>query len=129
MGNQGWIRNQCTILPPHHGGAILWGDDFWGGDLPNRWGNPWKTMGRMMGNRCGGGSVRNRSKNPPGRKPKIIIFGVFGKEIDPGTMLDRSGVKKYAIWYRFHQKWLAGSRDMIVFCFGGCLGVWGGVFF
>ena len=89
-------------------------------------GEPLENDGGDDGKSMGGGSVRNRSKNPPGRKPKIIIFGVFGKEIDPGTLLDRSGVKKYAIWYRFHQKWLAGSRDMTVFCFGGCLGVWVG---
>ena len=95
MDNQGWIRNQCKILPPHHGDAILWGDDFWGGDLPNRLPHPWKTMGGMMGNRWGGDRSGIDPKNPPGRKPKIIILGIFGKEIDPGTMLDRSGVKKY----------------------------------
>ena len=82
-----------------------------------------------MGGMMGGDRSGIDPKNPPGRKPKIIILGIFGKEIDPGTMLDRSGVKKYEVLYRFHQKWLAGSRDMTVFCFGGCLGVWGGCFF
>ena len=68
-----------------------------------------------------GGIDPNFSPDP---KPKIIIFSIFDKEIDPGTMLDRSGVKKYENLDRYHQKWLAGCRDMDVFCFGGCFGVW-----
>ena len=55
------------------------------------------------------------------RKQKIIIFSIFGKEIDPGTMLDRSGVPKYVIQCRSYQKWLAGSRDMAVFVLGDVL--------
>ena len=80
-------------------------------------------MGGMMGNRWGGDRSGIDPKILPGRKPEIIIFGIFGKEIDPGTMLDRSGVKKYEVLYRWHQKWLAGVRDMTVSCFGESGGV------
>ena len=86
------------------------------------WGNDGGDDGKLMGGMRGG----IEPKFSPDRKPKIIIFGIFGKEIDHGTMLDRSGVPKYVFQCRYHQKWLAGSRDMAVFCFGGCLGVWGG---